>query len=122
MKTLESGRYVEFIETDGGNLELVLTDEGREELDGREWSDSEAIWELAEDIFCNSEWALIRPDDIGALTSCDVILTNVADLDEDSGAYTPADGARVWWHERYQIESLRERLQETGRVLLRKGD
>src|SRR5208283_6081005 len=64
-----------------------------------------SIWELMED-FCTNGWEMVNPEDIGALTSGEIM------SDQDGNIY---------WHERYQIEDMVEMLMNGEKVNLQYG-
>lgn len=92
---------------DGGNLVFQLLPDGRELLkENATVPDSWVFAELFEDFLANG-WTLLHPADIGALTGCEIIVT---------------DDTTVWWHERYQVESFTKRLLSDGHAILRKAE
>jgi hypothetical protein len=114
---IDTGAYVTFEETPKG-LIVELTPEGREELAEREPGiDHHVFVDLIED-FLGNGWTLIRPEEIGALTACEVILSPDAEHD-DHGNLVACE--TVFWHANYQVEDLIEALLE-GPVTLPKGD
>jgi hypothetical protein len=115
------GRYADLVEGKNG-LTIKLNNEGREELEHNKkhqngWNDIHHVAELLEDFTCNG-WQWLRAEDIGALTGCELILTNDATI-EDNGAVT-VHGS-IWWHERYAIESASEQLDKYGEVFFLKA-
>ena len=113
------GRYVTLIQTPNNKLEIVpnpsmiaeFVDENRDHLptdvltalEGFEtpgerrynvWGDDQTLYELMEDFLTNG-WQNVPPEDIGALTSAPI--------------FEAPDG-RIYWHERYQVESAAEEL------------
>ena len=63
------------------------------------------IYDLMED-FLQNGWETVNPEDIGALTSGELI-------SDPNG--------NVYWHERYQIEDMVEELQKGQTVLMQYG-
>jgi len=134
MKTQHNGRYITLNDLENGNLRLTLTDEGKAEMlenyvesvKGDENSifpdeivfnqDHRSIlWDLLEDIICNSEMELLSENDygkIGALTSAPIIAFNVQR--DDNGELENV--GRVFWFESYQIASELEELLTVGFV------
>jgi hypothetical protein len=64
---------------------------------------------------CNG-WDSVRPEEIGALTSCPFILSDDVERDERGELVT---AGTVYWYEQYQIDSPVEELARNGRVVLR---
>ena len=113
-----NGRLVDFAKDGDGNLLITLTNAGREELSAIiEFRDQQGIdsafLELIEYQLSNG-WELIRPEEVGALTSS-VILMDDADRD-DTGALVRC--GRVYWHPNYAVEDPIESLRTTGRFLM----
>lgn len=96
-------------------LRLELTPDGREFVEGYPEGkpDSYLFCDLFDD-YLFSGWAMLRPEDIGALTGCDIILTDDWTIEDDG---TLQVYGNIYWHERYQIESLIDRLL-AGPVIL----
>jgi hypothetical protein len=112
-KNIDLGRYVELEEKGDGNLEIVLTDEGREEIDEfRKLPEEEAMYTLLEDHMANSSWEWLAPEEVGALTSA-LILTHDAERDDDGKLKRVG---RVYWDSDYQVQSTVEELAKSGRV------
>lgn len=63
------------------------------------------IWEMMEDFFTNG-WEKVNPEDIGALT--------------DGEIFSDPNG-NVYWHERYQIESMTDELKAGNTVFMQYG-
>lgn len=109
-----------------GNLVITLLPEGREEIQnfrayarrlaaGRSaWTAEDTISELFERQLCNG-WDRVRPEDIGALTSCPYIFTDDCEMD-DEGKITSV--GRVYWFPRYEVDCLLEELEKNGSVTL----
>lgn len=99
-----------------GDLKVTLTEEGREELaawgdDYRPW---DAILALLEHHLCNG-WENLAPETIGALTDCELILTD--DIEWDDERENIVHLGRAYWHEAYQVEDPVEALRAGGLVL-----
>jgi hypothetical protein len=58
----------------------------------------------------------VRPVDLGALTSCPFIYSDLPPPDE----HDPVDeeGRRVWWYPDYAVRDPRDELRRSGRVVL----
>jgi hypothetical protein len=115
---VQQGRYVKLVQTDKNTLELAATTGGMKEFiednsdhfgpDTLEaigapestiprhnvWGDHQILAELLDDLTSNG-WDWIQPEDIGALTDAPIL---------------QAPDGRVYWHERYQIESASDEL------------
>jgi hypothetical protein len=102
-------RYTELTKTEDGNLLITLTDEGREKI-----QDAESVLELLEWHLCNG-WSHLFPENIGALTDCDLIISDDAEQNDD-GDMTHV--GRFYWHEAYQVEDPLETLRNTGTFTL----
>lgn len=61
---------------------------------------------LFQDITENQDPEFIAPHEIGALTSAPIFVDSIQR--DDHGKVTEV--GRIWWHERYQIESIVEEL------------
>jgi hypothetical protein len=113
-KGVVHGRYVD-LELEarvGGNLEMVLTEDGRQEIDElRKLPEEEAMSTLLEDHLGNG-WEWLAPEEIGALTSA-MILTWDAERD-DEGKLKRA--GPVYWDPDYQVRSTVEELAKSGRA------
>lgn len=88
MSQVQQGEYIDLYRTTDG-LTLKLTNAGREALqeyvlatDPIEWTKSpdEILWSLLED-YLERGWETIRPEEIGALTACNII-TDEAERNE----------------------------------------
>jgi len=112
-KGVQHGRYVDLEEKEDGNLEIVLTDDGRQEIvEFQELPEEEALSTLLEDHMANSSWEWLAPEEIGALTSA-MILTQDAERD-DEGVLKRV--GRVYWDPNYQVRSTVEELAKSGRA------
>ena len=115
------GRYATLVEGENG-LTIKLNDAGKEELaenaqNHPDWTDVSHVVELLED-FTGNGWQWLNAEDIGALTGCELILTDDGTI-EDNGKVT-VHGS-IWWHERYAVENASEELQERGEVFFLKA-
>jgi len=114
-KPIYEGNYLNFFELPNGNLLIKATKEAREEFgkfgkELRNKPEDNALYDLMEDIACNSSWSLVRPEFIGALTSAPIICDDVEFGDDGN---EQANG-KIWWHEAYQIESTIEKIFKGG--------
>jgi hypothetical protein len=115
-------RYVNLHITEYG-MTVTLNDEGRAELTYNEeqhpeWNDDTHFLELISDMLGNG-WMALRPEQIGALTSCEIILSPDASLDEEGNLEFANE---IYWHENYQVELATEKLKATGLFLRYAGD
>ena len=96
------------------NLQITLTGEGRQELQEllADHPERDAMHELLEFHLCNG-WDTLNPEDIGALTSCPLILSEEVERD-DNGKVTNV--GQVYWHPNYMIEDPVKTLLEKGKV------
>jgi hypothetical protein len=107
------GRYLN-LEVKPNGLLLTLTPEGREELEEKE-NHANIFPDLFEDYAANG-WTMLQPEQIGALTSSDIIISPDAQTNDD-GDINSVD--TVYWHERYQIDDPIEKLLGEGLFLLK---
>jgi hypothetical protein len=121
---IHNGENITLEILDNGNLRLNLTAEGKEFLlDKVENSDENEIFfrvnsqmvlfDLLEDIICNSEIELLNEVDyakIGALTDAPIIAFNVRR--DDNGELL--ETGKVFWFEKYAIQSELENLLTNG--------
>ena len=103
--------FVDLVKLATGDLKLILMDAGRERLRDEP---TVPIHELIEDHLCNG-WHLVRPEEIGALTACELILADTGTRDANEGLIGVE---RVYWHERYQVENEIEVLLAKGELVL----
>jgi hypothetical protein len=104
-------RAVELRKTPEGDLRVVLNVDGLMRVRG---DHETTIEDLLEHHLANG-WELLRPDEIGALTSCPLILADTAARD-DAGVLTAVE--RVYWHERYQVDNALRELVDKGFLVL----
>jgi len=102
--SLGSGLYVEFSIDSNGNLVITPTQEGiaeaKNHLNKGDTSDMAFLSMIAD--FLSSDWSMVDPEDIGALTSC-LIITNEGTRDDQGQLTNIGD---VWSNiEYYQIKS-----------------
>lgn len=115
---------------DDGNLKIIATEQGKEAI-------RKAFAELGSNSFTFSNLSNqgtlyfdkrlliqglgltpIDPVEIGALTSAPIVcLDGCKDYDEGK---LSIEGP-IWWHERYQVESICEVLAEKGEIILPKA-
>jgi len=107
------GEYVDLRKTENGDLQIRLNDTGRRDLAEFEGVRERlgidaALVELLEDHLCNG-WELVRPEEVGALTSA-LLLSDEVDRD-DLGDIRGV--GCVYWDPDYavcdEVESLREK-------------
>ena len=111
-----SGKLVEFYKLDDGRLQIMLTREGRDELNSDEFTypdfDEMIEWQL-----CNG-WEFIWPEEIGALTDAP-ILSDAAERD-DKGVLTSV--GRVYWYPQYQVHNPVEELDRHVSIYFQEVD
>jgi len=110
-------RYVTLTEVPNG-LVITLTPEGREEIDLTH--DAPGEWQvisMLEEPLCNG-WDLLPAEEIGALTSTQLILSN--DVLRDDNGYIMAVG-EVYWHANYQVQDPWEALLSLAGLFLHRG-
>lgn len=103
---------------EGEGILLKLTREGREELESRRFGVNgwdrgadQILCDLLEDHLCNG-WEFIQPEEIGALTSANIISDEVT-RDED-GNITKL--GKIYWFPDYAIRLEINELADTGEV------
>jgi hypothetical protein len=74
-------------------------------LDGVDFDRDRMLWDLLDTALGNG-WDRFSPEEIGALTSCELILS--ADICREM----------VYWHERYQVEFALDALMSSGGLWL----
>jgi hypothetical protein len=101
-------------------LKITLTKEGRKEnrlKAHKRKEDGDFLWDMFEDIFCNSSLEFLRPEEIGALTDS-VIIGQDIQRDED-GNITKFDGTeKIWWNPNYMVASIHDQLKEHKECIL----
>lgn len=108
-------KYLDLEKTTTGNLKMTLTDEGKEFLEN--CGDEELnvdIFDVLEHQLCNG-WDRIRPEEIRALTSCDLIITDDITRDDDDKIL---ELGTIYWHPNYMVEDPIEVLQKVGYLVL----
>lgn len=138
MRELITGEYVELFETKDKNLEVRLTDEGKQylsevakfgmekrsnmfgtlpDVQTVEFSESyQTIWsELFEDIHCNSTIQIFPENQSSyfGLTTAPIIAFDV-EMDDEGEI---VESGNFYWFPNYQIESELETLLSEGTVL-----
>lgn len=104
---IQNSRYLS-IETKPHAIHLTLNDDGKQALNQ---NNELKMTDLLEDLICNSDWETLTPEQIGALTDCDLMLSNQVDFDEH-GDVTKIGNLYV--HTKYEIEDPIEVLLKTG--------
>jgi hypothetical protein len=101
-----------------GNLEITLTDEGRELLSvlGEQYNDETAFIDLIETQLCNG-YCLVKPEDVGAITSSLLITDGFYD---DNGDF-PKQDCNIWYYNYYAVRSYLADLKEYGTVIWNKA-
>jgi hypothetical protein len=96
-----NGRYLELQEVEEG-LKLTLTPDGREEIADLPETvlEDEILFTLLEDHLGNG-WDLILPEDLGALTSGNILGRDIERDDENKIVHI----GQVYWDSEYQVQS-----------------
>lgn len=111
------GKYL-ILEVVPSGLNITLNPDGIEELqDRKDETDSQTFFTLFEDFTANG-WMSLGAEQIGALTSSEIIISPDAETD-DHGNLVSTD-TTIYWHERYQVEDAIEALL-AGRLFLLKA-
>lgn len=107
---------MKFIKTPNGNLKITADNDDRREIAEiiRARGSDAAEEYIADTVCCNSEWAFIRPEMIGALTDAPILA--IAEWLDDAEGATPQAGQPVYWFEAYQIRDPWAELCRTGCV------
>lgn len=79
------------------------------------------FWELLEGALCNG-WMSIAPEDIKALTSCQLIISEETYRDADNNVTFDGDTVVVYWHESYPVEDAGFELFVNGGLFLEKQE
>ena len=116
MKQSDEGENVAFHVTEGGRLHIVATEEGRNLIQEDEDVHHD-LWDLAEDIFVNSEIQVVNADDLGHLSGCTCLLYGWG-LDDDGGYVEYPDSSMYTNINWYQIVSITERLLDGNCVFV----
>src|SRR5580693_6267102 len=111
MLDMQHGRFVNLEKTDGGDLQIILNNNGRRvfaEIEKiRDRLGIDATMRMLLDDYFRRQWCEIRPEEIGALTSA-LIISDEAHRDPDG---TLLSVGHVYWNERYQVDDEIEKLQ-----------
>ena len=119
MKMIEQGNYIDIYITDEGDLFTIATKEAIKEFgeNGNElrekYNEMDSLYELFEDIICNSNWNFIAPEQIGALTDAPIIASGVYYDDNGDIEDLLED---IYWHGNYQVESTIKKIFNGGLV------
>lgn len=113
----DRGRYIDLSVDADGRLELIPTDELREDAEQfRGQPEMSALHDMLEDHTANGDWEFVRPEEIGALTD-GAILADWVDRDDD-GKLTGV--GKVYWDSNYQVTSTVGELL-AGRAVVWQG-
>lgn len=123
---------LDFEQLPDGNLKVLLTPEGREELEAliedisddcqdKIWRQpTENIWyELTESHWTNGSYEMLRPEDIGALTEAPIIGLDIARNDDN--VVVLDDISRVWYYPDYMIKDELSELLDHGHLIFQKA-
>ena len=104
------------------NLRITLSKEGRKEAKQyKDKRDEEFLWDMFEDIFCNSEFEMLRPEDIGALTDS-VIMAFCVPKDKDGNIQKFDEQTKIWWFPNYMVTSIYDQLKNDQESVLTFAD
>ena len=104
-----------------GNLKLSLTDEGKIELIDlllkfhhcdMNWND---IWV---ELLSNTEYTVLEPEDVGALTSSVIITDHYNVYEDDEGFDDIKELGNIYWFPNYQVENEFETLLDKEYLIL----
>jgi hypothetical protein len=118
----EHFRYVD-LNIGESSMTITLNNEGRIHLAENQeqypdWNDDDHFFDLIEDMLGNG-WTSLRPEQIGALTSCSIILSPDVKMDDEGDI---VDAKEIYWHGNYQVELACEALEADGLFLQYVGD
>lgn len=116
----EKGQYLELTETATALILRGVGDFRREIIEGiKAHKAGETILaEMMEDIICNSAWAFLAPEEIGALTDAPIIGSEV--FHDDLGNIETT--GNVYWFPDYMIEDPAKILYKAGQIVFTKAD
>ena len=112
--TTFEGRNGTWTVTDNGNIRIKLNFEGGAEApEYKDKTDGDFLWDMFEDIFCNSAFELLTPEDVGALTDSvilgwDIPRNNEGEIREFD------DDCKVWWFPNYMVRSIHDELRDNA--------
>jgi hypothetical protein len=111
-------QVVEF-EKRPGVLVIKLTDAGRARAEEivelrQDAGINRALFEVCEHQLCNG-WETVAPEEIGALTGCEFIITDDAQRD-DHGKLLRLGS--VYWNPNYAVEDEIDSLLSNGQIIL----
>ena len=111
------GFYVDLQKTEGGDLQIVLTENGQTEFATiqEQWDlygIHAALCALLEDHLYNG-WEMVPPEDLGALTSAPILSDEIGR--DAEGRVTEA--GRVYWYPDYQVRDEIEELRAHLKLL-----
>jgi len=115
---MDNGNDFSFEITPNGNLKFkVLTEDGREIL-----QDKNFVWSVS-DMLDHEGWSgndmlyEVSPSDIGALTDAPIV-TDAVERDDEGDVISVGN---VWWFPSYAVDSWEEILYNTGEVIFSKS-
>lgn len=109
--------YVDLDILPNGNLKIMLTDDGREELKDLKSRQNplgtDDILHRLLEYHINNGWEFIPPEEVGAMTSSPILSNDVSR--DDDGELTAI--GNVWWHPNYMVINEIDELEEKGFVI-----
>jgi hypothetical protein len=112
----DHGYYVDLQKTDSGDLQIVLTENGRvnfvtieEERDLH--GTNAALFALLEDHLCNG-WEMVPPEDLGALTAAPILSDEI--VRDEQGRV--AEARRVFWYPDYAVRDEIEEIRTKSAI------
>jgi hypothetical protein len=112
----ESGQYINLNILPNGNLEISLTEEGKEELE--ELEDNVYFYDFIEDIRGNSSWIYVDDlADYGFMSNAPAMLFQY-DMDEDGEiSVNIYEDGEVFYYPNYAIYDFVDKLKTEGSVI-----
>jgi hypothetical protein len=112
----ESGQYINLNILPNGNLEISLTEEGKEELE--ELEDNVYFYDFIEDIRVNSDWTYVDTlTQVGFMFDAPAFIFQY-DIDEDDKiSVNVYEDGEVFYYNYYMIKDFIEELNTHGEVI-----
>lgn len=107
------GRYLNLQKLDTGNLKIILTDDGREEME----EGKDDFSDLFDDIRSNSDYLYWESIGDAGLGMSDAPCITDGYYFDDNGDLTEGDDSEIFWFPNYMVENFIEELVENGFVI-----